>query len=78
MGLIELIQSDYTVLLIPVISAFIGWFTNVVAVKMMFYPTEFVGIRPYLGWQGTATNPVAGLRVTSTARPSQRTSYASV
>lgn len=39
-------------LLIPIISAFIGWFTNVVAVKMMFHPTEFVGVRPFLGWQG--------------------------
>ena len=52
MAFLELIQSDYTVLLIPIISAFVGWFTNVIAVKMMFYPTEFVGIPPYLGWQG--------------------------
>ena len=52
MGFIELIQSDYTVLLIPVISAFIGWFTNWLAVQMMFYPNDFVGIPPFLGWQG--------------------------
>jgi uncharacterized membrane protein YheB (UPF0754 family) len=51
-GFIELIQSDYTVLLIPVISAFIGWFTNWLAVQMMFYPNDFVGIPPFLGWQG--------------------------
>ncbi len=52
MGFLETIQSDYLVLLIPIISAFVGWFTNVLAVKMMFYPTEFIGIPPYLGWQG--------------------------
>ncbi|ALS97907.1 DUF445 domain-containing protein [Lacimicrobium alkaliphilum] len=39
-------------LLIPIISAFVGWFTNYLAVKMMFYPLEFVGIRPFFGWQG--------------------------
>ncbi len=44
--------EHWRTLLIPVISAVVGWFTNVVAVKMMFYPTDFVGIPPYLGWQG--------------------------
>ena len=38
---------------IPVFSALVGYVTNVVALKMMFYPLEFRGIcRPYLGWQG--------------------------
>ncbi|GAB3032243.1 DUF445 domain-containing protein [Bowmanella dokdonensis] len=41
-----------TLLSIPLISALVGWFTNFLAVKMMFYPLEFVGIRPFLGWQG--------------------------
>lgn len=41
-----------TLLLIPIISAVVGWFTNYLAVKMMFYPLEFVGIRPIFGWQG--------------------------
>lgn len=37
----------------PVISAFVGYVTNVVAIKMMFHPIEFVGwAKPYLGWQG--------------------------
>ncbi|GAA0365992.1 DUF445 family protein [Bowmanella denitrificans] len=39
-------------LLIPLTSALVGWFTNYLAVKMMFYPLEFVGIRPIFGWQG--------------------------
>lgn len=51
-ALIDLIARDPLVLLIPPISAFVGWFTNILAVKMMFYPTEFVGVRPVFGWQG--------------------------
>jgi uncharacterized membrane protein YheB (UPF0754 family) len=46
------LAAEVQVLLIPVVSAFIGWVTNVLAVKMMFYPTKFVGIPPFLGWQG--------------------------
>lgn len=48
-------------LLIPVIAAFVGWFTNYLAVQMIFYPIQFRGI-PILvkdevplgliGWQG--------------------------
>jgi len=37
---------------IPVAAALVGWFTKIVAVKMIFYPIEFKGIPPYLGWQG--------------------------
>jgi uncharacterized membrane protein YheB (UPF0754 family) len=48
-------------LLIPVIAAFVGWFTNYLAVQMIFYPIQFRGIPLYrrpevplglLGWQG--------------------------
>lgn len=52
MGFFDRIAADWLVLTIPFVSAFIGWFTNLVAIKMMFYPTEFVGVRPFLGWQG--------------------------
>ncbi|MES0873386.1 DUF445 domain-containing protein [Sinimarinibacterium thermocellulolyticum] len=37
---------------IPVTSGLVGYVTNVIAIKMMFYPLHFVGIPPYLGWQG--------------------------
>ncbi len=40
------------ILCIPLISGFIGWFTNWIAVKAMLYPVEFVGIPPLIGWQG--------------------------
>ncbi len=61
MELLTRIQENSIVLLIPVISALVGWFTNVVAVKMMFHPVEFVGIPPYLGWQGVI--PANALRL---------------
>lgn len=37
----------------PVTSAVVGFATNIVALKMMFYPLEFFGKPPLLGWQGT-------------------------
>ena len=50
-----------TYLLIPVIAALVGWFTNWLAVQMIFYPVEYAGI-PFwrrknvplglIGWQG--------------------------
>ncbi|MBW1755907.1 MAG: DUF445 family protein, partial [Deltaproteobacteria bacterium] len=61
MELLTLIQDNWIVLLIPLISALVGWFTNVVAIKMMFRPIEFVGIPPYLGWQGVI--PANALRL---------------
>jgi len=30
----------------------VGWVTNWLALKMTFYPIQFIGIPPYLGWQG--------------------------
>ena len=37
---------------IPIVSGIVGWGTNVLALKMTFYPLEFWGIKPFLGWQG--------------------------
>jgi uncharacterized membrane protein YheB (UPF0754 family) len=48
-------------LLVPLIAAAVGWFTNWLAVQMIFYPITFRGIRIYqrpeaplglIGWQG--------------------------
>lgn len=53
-------------LMVPLTSALIGWGTNVLAIQMMFYPLEFVGKRPWLGWQGVipASAPrMAGIAV---------------
>jgi uncharacterized membrane protein YheB (UPF0754 family) len=60
------VEFDWLVLLIPLISAFIGWGTNVVAVKMMFSPVDFVGVRPFFGWQGIVPANARNLAARST------------
>ena len=38
---------------IPVVAGIVGWVTNWVAIKLTFWPLEFIGYKPlYLGWQG--------------------------
>ncbi|WP_410613876.1 DUF445 domain-containing protein [Amycolatopsis sp. lyj-109] len=37
---------------IPIVAALIGYGTKLVAIRMMFQPVEFIGVRPFLGWQG--------------------------
>lgn len=76
MELLTRIQDHWIVLLIPVISALVGWFTNVVAIKMMFHPVEFVGIRPYLGWQGVV--PANAMRLAKTSNELINTKLLSV
>jgi uncharacterized membrane protein YheB (UPF0754 family) len=48
----DISQHWYIVFSIPLVAALIGWVTKLVAIRMMFQPIEFVGIKPYLGWQG--------------------------
>lgn len=51
---------------IPVVAGFVGWITNWIAVKAMFYPLEFIGIPPLLGWQGivpSKARKMAGISV---------------
>ena len=38
--------------LMPVFGAFIGYVTKLLAIRMMFQPLEFRGIRPWFGWHG--------------------------
>ncbi|MBF0100636.1 MAG: DUF445 family protein [Desulfobacterales bacterium] len=42
----------YKFLAIPMISGIVGWGTNVIALKMTFYPLEPFGKPPFFGWQG--------------------------
>ncbi|TQJ04546.1 uncharacterized membrane protein YheB (UPF0754 family) [Amycolatopsis cihanbeyliensis] len=49
----------------PFIAALIGYVTKRVAIEMMFRPLEFVGIRPFLGWQGVI--PANARRMATTA-----------
>jgi uncharacterized membrane protein YheB (UPF0754 family) len=43
----------------PFIASAIGFGTKIVAIRMMFRPLEFVGIKPYLGWQGIVPRKAA-------------------
>jgi uncharacterized membrane protein YheB (UPF0754 family) len=48
----EFFLAHWVVLLMmPVVAGFIGWFTKVIAIEMIFWPVEFKGIGP-IGWQG--------------------------
>ncbi|WP_373300065.1 DUF445 domain-containing protein [Amycolatopsis acidiphila] len=49
----------------PFVAALIGYVTKRVAIEMMFRPIEFVGIRPFLGWQGVL--PANARRMATTA-----------
>ena len=49
----------------PVIAALIGYVTKRVAIEMMFRPLEFVGVKPFLGWQGVL--PANAERMAATA-----------
>jgi uncharacterized membrane protein YheB (UPF0754 family) len=48
----DIARHWYIDLSIPVVAAIIGYVTKLVAIRMMFQPLEFVGFRPYFGWQG--------------------------
>jgi len=57
----ELKYALWTYVTIPFIAAFVGYFTNVIALQMTFYPLEYKGIKLFrlknepwglFGWQG--------------------------
>lgn len=49
--LVDVQENWWLYCLLPVVAALIGYVTKIAAIKMMFYPLKFVGIRPF-GWQG--------------------------
>lgn len=60
----------WKIVIIPITSAIIGWVTNIIAIKMTFYPVEFIGfelgIKPVgfkgiraIGWQGIIPSKAA-------------------
>jgi len=59
--LIEFVSANWNYAIIPLISAFVGWITNVLALRMTFYPLEFKGIPPYFGWQGIIPSKAASM-----------------
>lgn len=52
-------QNWWLYLMMPFIAAFIGYGTKIVAIRMMFEPIEFMGVRPFLGWQGIVPRKAA-------------------
>ncbi len=54
---------------IPFVAGFVGWGTNWAAIQLTFLPLEFIGRKPYLGWQGIIPSKaarMAGIFVDST------------
>lgn len=47
--------------LIPIISAFVGYITNVLALRMTFHPIEYIGLGPWIGWQGIVPSRAASM-----------------
>jgi len=43
----------------PFVAATIGYVTKIVAIKMMFQPIEFIGFKPFFGWQGIVPRKAA-------------------
>jgi uncharacterized membrane protein YheB (UPF0754 family) len=50
----------------PFVAALIGYVTKRVAIEMMFRPVEFVGIKPFLGWQGVLPANAGRMATTAT------------
>ncbi|WP_370945116.1 DUF445 domain-containing protein [Amycolatopsis sp. cg5] len=61
----DLGEHWHVYLTMPFIAALIGYLTKRVAIEMMFKPLEFVGIKPFLGWQGVI--PANARRMSTTA-----------
>ena len=53
----EWLTANGSYLLIPFIAAFAGWGTNWLAIKMTFYPLEYVGKFPF-GWRGVVPSNI--------------------
>ncbi|SNR48113.1 hypothetical protein SAMN06265360_10727 [Haloechinothrix alba] len=50
--LADIVEYWWVYAAMPVMAAVIGYLTKLLAVRMLFEPLEYRGIRPFLGWQG--------------------------
>jgi len=48
----DVVENWHIYALMPVFGALIGYVTKLLAIRMMFQPLEFRGIRPWVGWHG--------------------------
>lgn len=54
------VQENWIIYLsMPFIASAIGYVTKLVAIRMMFEPIEFLGIKPWFGWQGIVPRKAA-------------------
>jgi|SRR5271166_3370859 len=68
LGFLTFTEPWYIYVSMPIVSAIIGYVTKLVAIEMIFRPLEFVGIKPFLGWQGMVPRraaKMAGIAVDS-------------
>ena len=49
---LSLIYGFWKYASIPLVAGLVGWFTNWIAILLTFRPLRFVGLPPWLGWQG--------------------------
>jgi uncharacterized membrane protein YheB (UPF0754 family) len=57
----------------PLVAALIGYVTKLIAIRMMFEPIEFVGLKPpYLGWQGIVPRRAAKMAAIACDTMTQR------
>ncbi|MGH3648894.1 MAG: DUF445 family protein [Micromonosporaceae bacterium] len=70
--LADLRENWWIYLSMPIVAALIGYVTKLLAIRMMFEPLEFVGVRPYLGWQGIIPRRAARMAATATDLLTQR------
>ncbi len=72
----DFIIAEWQLITIPIISAVVGWGTNLLALKMTFFPVEFKGIDikglrpvgwnlPPIGWQGIIPSKAAQMAAKS-------------
>lgn len=57
--LVDVELNWWLYLSMPFVAALIGYVTKIVAIKMMFEPIEFIGFKPFLGWQGIVPRKAA-------------------
>jgi len=61
----EVRSNGWLYLSMPVIAAVIGYFTKIVAIRMMFEPLQFIGFKPWFGWQGIVPRKAASMAAIS-------------
>src|SRR3546814_12256716 len=57
----------------PIVAAIIGYCTKLVAIRMMFEPIEFIGLKkPWLGWQGIVPRRAEKMAIIATDLMTER------